>query len=293
MAQEIELYDPQQLAAGLPDLPSKTYDELVALGRQIGHGYSFLTWMLGDIAVHIEIVWGQETLQSYAAELGYKYETIRGYRWVSQQFPPDVRRLTTSWSVHQALASLPLAERLRVIGHDGWTVDLAREHAKKYHREVQAAQTITTGTTTGTTKVSWKARAQQAEQVIAQRDEADRQRVRAEHDAKMTRAAAAQSAEKVPVTCPDCTVSNGRAIEAEKKVADLQQENAQLKSDLSECRQAFADLEAAKAKVKSWASGYQHKYGTFDDIAARLDAMQADGPDCESDSFDAYERSST
>jgi hypothetical protein len=95
--------------------------QLVELGRFVEG--SARQWLLGDLAARVtaDSRYGQRMLRKYADEIGVPYNTLREYRAVSRAWPQNDRRLSLSWSVHQAFAALDDRAEL-LVSRDDWTL---------------------------------------------------------------------------------------------------------------------------------------------------------------------------
>jgi hypothetical protein len=245
-AQEIEKYDPQ-LPAGLSGLSKEALSALSedAVGDLL-RGYArlgrFTQWVLGDIAAHVGIQYGDGRLREHAKEAGIEYNTLIEYRRVSQAYGEKSRRLDISWSVHQVFAAE--RDRLVLIGRDGWTVAAARD-AVAYRRSRRGALPATKSTQPREPIAQVRAERDAARQELAQirREEAD---------ARQARSAAIAAQMDQPGCAPDRP--------CHKKITELQARVAELEADL--------------AKVREWARDYQDEYGRFEDIARRLHGVR-------------------
>jgi hypothetical protein len=100
-----------------PELVSdlETYDDHVRAWQRLERVESGIQWARGDIAASLETKHGEATLERFAAQVGVEYATMRAYKAVALAYPQPVRRLTTSWSVHQVLAAQ--SDRLSLLPH--------------------------------------------------------------------------------------------------------------------------------------------------------------------------------
>lgn len=101
----------------------------VKKGKTLAKAISRSSWALGDLALAM-FPTADEGKQAIASEIGGEVRTLldfadaidmspgvlRNLRYVSQQWPPHVRRANVSWSTHKALAAHP--DRFTLI-HDG------------------------------------------------------------------------------------------------------------------------------------------------------------------------------
>lgn len=97
------------------------WDDLVAEGIAAREGLEGLQWKLGDLALTVETVHGQHTLEKYAAQIGVEYDNLRDYRRVAAAFEIGDRS-PISWNHHRIVVPLnnPL-EWLKKAEAGGWS----------------------------------------------------------------------------------------------------------------------------------------------------------------------------
>lgn len=81
-------------------------------------------WKLGDLALEIEIAYGEKRLQEFADKVGVSHSSMKVYRWVAGAYENPTRIGNLSWSHHRAVADHP--DRLQMLaeaGREGWSVD--------------------------------------------------------------------------------------------------------------------------------------------------------------------------
>lgn len=99
---------------------TRTYDELVAEGREARERADEMQWIEGDLALEIEVLPPDErprdpetgafiedegkALRRYAEDVGIAYSSLQTYRRVAKAWPPTTRA-HSSWDVHRALAA--------------------------------------------------------------------------------------------------------------------------------------------------------------------------------------------
>lgn len=107
-----------------------TYHDYVQAWQEID---SRSAWLKGDLAAAVETVYGEQSLQRYAKDVGADYGALLEYRRVSRAFPESSRVLGISYGVYQALAAQP--NRLELItSRSDWTVAAARELVSSRHQ---------------------------------------------------------------------------------------------------------------------------------------------------------------
>ena len=101
------------------DLPYEQWRDALHMYAKLGKASQF--W-IGDALQYGEDRFGELYAQA-ASETGYSSESLRGMQWVASRIPPSVRRLTQSWSAHQAVAGTDNpGEWLDKAETNGWTV---------------------------------------------------------------------------------------------------------------------------------------------------------------------------
>ena len=78
-------------------------------------------WIIGDLLVYGEDAYGEQVSQELEASEEDDHSrftpgSIKQYRYVSRQWP-QISRLNLPWSYHQAVASLPMEQRLALLQH--------------------------------------------------------------------------------------------------------------------------------------------------------------------------------
>lgn len=88
-------------------------------------------WVLGDLALQVETVFGEHTLQQYTNEVGVEYEQLRRYRQTAAAYQNPLRSGHLSWSHHYVMATRPdrLEWLAKAVEH-GWST-------RKLQQEIQ------------------------------------------------------------------------------------------------------------------------------------------------------------
>ncbi len=81
------------------------YDEKINEYRGLISNEDKCRWRKGDLALDVEVKYGQKSLQQFAQDVGEEYNTIRIYRKVSGTFRSDKRITDLSWT-HHFIASM-------------------------------------------------------------------------------------------------------------------------------------------------------------------------------------------
>lgn len=81
------------------------YDEKISEYRNLISNEDKCRWKKGDLALDVEIKYGQKTLQKFAEDVGEEYNTLRIYRKVAGTFRSDKRSSKVSWT-HHFIASM-------------------------------------------------------------------------------------------------------------------------------------------------------------------------------------------
>src|SRR5690606_39211240 len=117
-----------------PGDTANQWDALVERGRVAAQSQ----WVLGDLALEVETVYGERRLQEYADAISVEYGSIRRYRDVSKAYESAKRFADVPWSVHMVLAGQPDRHELlksrpsdHGVGKDRWTVGAARKLVKQ------------------------------------------------------------------------------------------------------------------------------------------------------------------
>lgn len=118
----------------------KSWEQLCEMGRQARQLKEQSQWVLGDIAIEVEITYGAESLQKYAIDINVEYETIKRYRTVSKAWPKEICDKYKNadgdyWLSHrhfQLLAPREDREEWLVNAHDnGWSTKQLEVELKK------------------------------------------------------------------------------------------------------------------------------------------------------------------
>lgn len=101
------------VALHLPE--GMSFDDWSALGRSLQQMEKSVMWWIGDWLRFGERKYGETYTQAVEAT-GYAAETVRAAKWVAEQYPETVTRVTDlSWTHHREVASLPAADRAKVL----------------------------------------------------------------------------------------------------------------------------------------------------------------------------------
>ena len=140
--------DQLELLQKAPDSPT-TYapvmvpslDQWADDGRGYIRNYSDLPWKLGSWLSYGEEHWGQECYGALPDAPVHALESLRNFIWVHDNVPVHVRRSELSWSHHQIIAKLDMAQQTMWLGRcvdEGWTVREFREQVSP-KKEIAAA----------------------------------------------------------------------------------------------------------------------------------------------------------
>lgn len=69
----------------------KTWEEICELGRQANQTRENSQWILGDLALEVEVTYGGDSIGKFAREINAEKETIMRYRTVAKAWPPELR----------------------------------------------------------------------------------------------------------------------------------------------------------------------------------------------------------
>ena len=97
-------------------IPEETsFDEWQALGKKLRQMEQSVMWWIGDWLRFGERNYG-DTYKIAAETTGYSQETVRAAKWVSEQYPETVTRVTDlSWTHHREAAGLRPEQRAEVL----------------------------------------------------------------------------------------------------------------------------------------------------------------------------------
>lgn len=89
------------------------WETLIFEGLEARHLKDKAQWKLGDLALQVEVSYGDKSLQEYANKVGVSYASLKVYRWVASQYQKVTRVTNLSWAHHRAVASRP--DRLELL----------------------------------------------------------------------------------------------------------------------------------------------------------------------------------
>lgn len=99
--------------------------ELVARGRDLVAQQDAIQWQLGDLAAEVETVYGEGSLEAFAAEIEQNAYTLRDLRRVARAFEKGERSPNLSWTHHRIAASIEDPARARELlqraEREGWS----------------------------------------------------------------------------------------------------------------------------------------------------------------------------
>jgi len=84
---------------------TETYETSVEEYKNLAVNEDNCRWKKGDLALEIEIKYGQKTLQKFAIDVNEEYNTLRVYRKVAGIFIKKERKTNLSWT-HHFIASM-------------------------------------------------------------------------------------------------------------------------------------------------------------------------------------------
>lgn len=102
-----------EVALHIPE--GTSFEDWQQLGATLQQMERSVMWWIGDWLRFGECRYGETYAQAVEAT-GYATETVRAAKWVAEQYPESVTRVTDlSWSHHREVASLPLRERAEIL----------------------------------------------------------------------------------------------------------------------------------------------------------------------------------
>jgi len=66
--------------------PDWTWEEACEMGLMARNARDISNWIIGEVAMNIQIKWGEDRLGDFARLLGFKKKTLEQYRWVVSKF---------------------------------------------------------------------------------------------------------------------------------------------------------------------------------------------------------------
>ncbi len=121
------------------DLGTFDWETLVSAGMEARNLKDYSQWILGKLAMGVEVKFGLDSLGKYASSIGVKRETLKNYRWVYKQWRAEFERPEskvlpnhTSFTVYQVLASREdKVEWLQKAVDNDWSVEVLGRNLKK------------------------------------------------------------------------------------------------------------------------------------------------------------------
>jgi len=86
---EIVKEDPEKLVVKKGE--KKSWEQLVSMGIHARTIREKSQWVLGDLALEVSIVYGEDSLGKYAREINVDKDTLARYRQVSRAWPRELR----------------------------------------------------------------------------------------------------------------------------------------------------------------------------------------------------------
>lgn len=101
----------------------KSWEDFVSAGMIARELKDTSQWFLGELALGIETRYGENTLDSYAREIGINPRSLVEYRRVASRYPREKRVRFLSFSHHQrALKSGDPQEVLKLASDNEWSI---------------------------------------------------------------------------------------------------------------------------------------------------------------------------
>jgi hypothetical protein len=94
------------------------WETLIFEGMEARQTNDKCQWRLGDLALQVEVLYGDRSLQEYASKIGISYASLKVYRWVASQYELVTRVTNCSWAHHRAVAGRPDRLALLQIAND-------------------------------------------------------------------------------------------------------------------------------------------------------------------------------
>ena len=81
-----------------------SWEDLVLAGVDARRQHDTTQWDLGDLALLVEVKFGDHSLERYAGDIGVEYDTLKDYRMVARAFELGVRTPNLTWWHHRRVA---------------------------------------------------------------------------------------------------------------------------------------------------------------------------------------------
>lgn len=104
----------------------RDWEELVSSGLHARESKDKSQWVIGDLAMEVEVSYGDDSLDKYAKDVGIGKETLKRYRTVSRAFPPTDRLYMLSHRHHMVVTALDPIERMSLLNdalENNWSVE--------------------------------------------------------------------------------------------------------------------------------------------------------------------------
>lgn len=128
--QQVEIY--QQKILERLKASDLTWEEVCEMGLAARNLRDLSNWVIGQVAFHIQIKWGEKSMSDFAKVLGFQRATIEQYRWVIKQFGAEYKPTEgLPWSFYRlAAGTANPKEAIKTMADEGYSYRSAEKFAK-------------------------------------------------------------------------------------------------------------------------------------------------------------------
>lgn len=108
-----------------------TWEDLILAGLELKVTENRTQWAWGDLALQVEVGYGEHSLEKFAEEVGVEFGNLQDYRRVAAAYEKSARAGNLSWRHHRLLASRPdRLEWLARAAEHGWSTRRLQEEVQ-------------------------------------------------------------------------------------------------------------------------------------------------------------------
>lgn len=128
--QQVKIY--QQKILERLKATNLTWEEACEMGIAARNLRDLSNWVIGQIAFHVQIKWGEKSMADFAKILGFQRQTVEQYRWVIKQFGEEYRPTEgLPWSFYRLAAGTKNPkETINKIIDEGYSYHTAQKFVK-------------------------------------------------------------------------------------------------------------------------------------------------------------------
>lgn len=94
---------PESISAVNMDL--RSWEEMISYGLELREKKDIVQWELGDLALQVATIYGEDKLGEFAGRIGINKNTLRRYRLVAKAFKKENRHSFLSFTHHLIVAA--------------------------------------------------------------------------------------------------------------------------------------------------------------------------------------------